>query len=253
LRTRSSQGNVVDWSVRLAATTGATAALAHALPAVTSVSLLRSQLFPQLAGIGASDHVALTFDDGPDPLSTPHFLRLLERRGIHATFFMLGRMARRAPYVVGQIRDAGHEIGLHGHDHRCLLVRGPGATYDDLARGRDAIIAAGGPPPRWYRPPYGVLTTGALVAAARLGLRPVLWTAWGRDWSRRATPTSVMRTVARDLRGGGTVLLHDSDCTSAVGSWRNTLSALPHLLDLCDGHKWTVGPLRDHEIPEQNR
>jgi peptidoglycan/xylan/chitin deacetylase (PgdA/CDA1 family) len=233
-------------AVRVAAAAGATAALAHALPAATSLPPLRRHLFPDLAGIGADGHVALTFDDGPDPLSTPYFLSLLRRRGIHATFFLLGAMAARAPHVVAQIRDAGHEIGLHGHRHRCLLTRGPAQTYDDLARGRDVLVHAGAPPPRWYRPPYGVLTTAAAVAAARLDLRPVLWTAWGRDWTSRATSASIFDTVAKDLHGGGTILLHDSDCASAVGSWKNTLAALPRLLEHCDRLEWTVGPLGEH-------
>jgi peptidoglycan/xylan/chitin deacetylase (PgdA/CDA1 family) len=233
---------------RRVAVSATTAALLHALPAITSWPSLRHQLLPGLAGVGTAQHVALTFDDGPDPLSTPHFLRLLESRHIHATFFLLGRMVARAPLMAAQIRDAGHEIGLHGYGHRCLLLRGPGATYDDLARGRDAITAATGTVPRWYRPPYGVLTTATVVAATRLDLIPVLWTAWGRDWSRTATPTSVLNTVTGQLRGGGTVLLHDSDCTSAPGSWKNTLSALPPLLDHCDRHGWSVGPLGEHGL-----
>jgi hypothetical protein len=93
-----------------------------------------------------------------------------------------------------------------------------------------------------------VLTTATVVAATRLDLIPVLWTAWGRDWSRTATPTSVLNTVTGQLRGGGTVLLHDSDCTSAPGSWKNTLSALPPLLDHCDRHGWSVGPLGEHGL-----
>jgi peptidoglycan/xylan/chitin deacetylase (PgdA/CDA1 family) len=232
---------------RLAAGSAIAAVVGHALPAVTALPPLRRHLLPGLAGLGDPGHVALTFDDGPDPLSTPHFLRLLERRGIHATFFLLGRMVARAPHLAAELRDAGHEVGLHGHDHRCLLARGPAGTRDDLARGRDAIEKATGQAPRWYRPPYGVLTTAAVVAATGLSLRPVLWTAWGRDWSRRATPDSVVATVTADLRGGGTVLLHDSDCTSAPGSWKNTLSALPRLLEHCDRHGWTVGPLREHK------
>ena len=98
-----------------------------------------------------------------------------------------------------------------------------------------------------------MLTTAALLATARLDLTPVLWTAWGRDWSANATPESVRRRVSRDLRSGGTVLLHDSDCTSAVGSWRNTLGALPELLDHCADRGWRVGPLAAHHSAIQDR
>jgi peptidoglycan/xylan/chitin deacetylase (PgdA/CDA1 family) len=222
------------------------AAGAHALPSLASVPAVRRRLAPALAGVGPAEHVALTFDDGPDPLSTPSFLKLLDGRGLHATFFLLGRMVVHAPGLAQEMVAAGHEIGLHGYDHRCLLLLGPRRTYDDLARGKDAVEAATGTAVRWFRPPYGVLTTATLVAARRLKLTPVLWTTWGRDWTASATSESVVRTVRSGLRGGGTILLHDSDSTSAPGSWRATLAALPPLLDGCDRLGWTVGPLRDH-------
>jgi peptidoglycan/xylan/chitin deacetylase (PgdA/CDA1 family) len=92
------------------------------------------------------------------------------------------------------------------------------------------------------------MNTAAHLTCRRLGLTPTLWTAWGEDWRARATPDSVHRTVTRDLSGGGTILLHDSDCTSAPGSWRITLAALPGVLDTCEAHGWQVGPLREHGV-----
>jgi peptidoglycan/xylan/chitin deacetylase (PgdA/CDA1 family) len=224
-------------------------AVAQALPAVACWPALRRRIAPALAGVGSPGRIALSFDDGPDRRSTPRFLELLAGRGIHATFFLLGRMVRGNADVAAEIAAAGHEVALHGYEHRCLLGVGPWATYDDLARGRDVVAEATGQPIRWWRPPYGVLTTAALAAAARLDLTPVLWTAWGRDWSARATPATVFSTVTRALDSGGTVLLHDSDCTSAVGSWRTTLAALPALLDRCEARGWQVGPLATHHLP----
>jgi peptidoglycan/xylan/chitin deacetylase (PgdA/CDA1 family) len=220
----------------------------HAVPALTSIGPLRRRLTPGLAGIGRADHAALTFDDGPHPLSTPRFLSLLERLDLRATFFLLGRWAARSPGLAKEIAAAGHEIAVHGYDHRCLLARGPQATYDDLARARDVISDAAGAPVRWFRPPYGVLSAATLTATRRLGLTPVLWTAWGEDWTARATPESVCRTVLADLRGGGTILLHDSDVTSVPGSWRATLGAVPRLVAACQERGLRVGPLGEHGI-----
>lgn len=222
----------------------------HAGPVVSTFGPLRNRLMPRLAGRGHSGHVALTFDDGPDHLSTPHFLRLLDARGLRATFFLLGSMAVRSPGLVREMSEAGHEIAVHGWAHRPLLTRGPRSTHDDLARARDLIGDLTGVAPQLFRPPYGVMTGATHLACGRLGLAPVLWTAWGRDWRARATPASVHDTVARDLHGGGTVLLHDSDCTSTTGSWRNTLGALPRLLDTCRQRGLSVGPLRDHRGPQ---
>jgi peptidoglycan-N-acetylglucosamine deacetylase len=224
-------------------------AAAHAAPVLSTFGPLRNRAMPRLAGRGRADHVALTFDDGPDPLSTPFFLRALEDRKVTATFFLLGCQASRSPGLVREIAAAGHEIGIHGWLHRPLLLRGPRATYDDFARARDTVGAVTGRTPRLFRPPYGVMSTAAHLAARRLGLTPVLWTAWGEDWRARATPESVHRTVTRDLDGGGTILLHDSDCTSAPGAWHSALGALPRILDICEERGLSVGPLREHGYP----
>ncbi|MEU6198850.1 polysaccharide deacetylase family protein [Streptomyces sp. NPDC047061] len=232
--------------LRAAAVATLPALALHAAPVVSTFGPLRNRAMPRLAGRGMADHVALTFDDGPDPLSTPFFLRALDRRGVRATFFLLGSQARRSPGLVREIAAAGHEIGIHGWLHRPLLLRGPRATHDDFARARDLVGDLTGQAPRLFRPPYGVMSTAAHLAARRLGLTPVLWTCWGEDWTARATPDSVHRTVTRDLDGGGTILLHDSDCTSAPGAWRSALGALPRILDTCDRRGLAVGPLREH-------
>jgi peptidoglycan/xylan/chitin deacetylase (PgdA/CDA1 family) len=224
-------------------------AAAHASPALTSIGPLRRRLLPGLSGVGDPEHVALTFDDGPDPRSTPTFLKALQAYQVHATFFLLGGALARNRSLGRELAAAGHEIAVHGWDHEVLLTRGPRATYNELARTRDLIAEVTGEIPRWYRPPYGVLTAPALRAARRLDLTPVLWTTWGRDWTAKATGPSVLDTVNRNLRGGGTVLLHDSDCTSAPGAWRATLAALPALLDLIEDRGLQVGPLRAHALP----
>jgi hypothetical protein len=87
-----------------------------------------------------------------------------------------------------------------------------------------------------------------LAAARRLELTPVLWTAWGKDWTATATPSSVLGTLAPDVRGGATVLLHDSDCTSAPGAWHSALGALPELTARCHDAGLLLGPLRDHGL-----
>jgi peptidoglycan/xylan/chitin deacetylase (PgdA/CDA1 family) len=234
--------------LRTAAVAAGALLAAQTLPALTTVGQLRHRLAPGLAGVGEPDRVALTFDDGPHPLSTPRFLSLLDRLDLRATFFLLGRWAARSPSLVKEIASAGHEIAVHGYDHRCLLARGVRGTYDDLARAREVIAEAGGEQPAWFRPPYGVLTTATVAAARRLALRPVLWTAWGEDWTEHATPESVYRTVLADLSGGATILLHDSDVTSVPGSWRATLGALPRLVEACRERGLRVGPLAEHGL-----
>jgi peptidoglycan-N-acetylglucosamine deacetylase len=222
-------------------------AVAQAGPGITGLGPVR-RLFPRLAGEGDRGHVALTFDDGPDPAATPEFARLLADRRVRATFFLLGRMVERAPGLAAELAAAGHEIGVHGWEHRYLPQRGPRAAIDDICRATELIASATGVVPRFFRPPYGVLSGPALLATRALGLTPVLWGAWGREWAPAATPASVWATLAGQLRGGVTVLLHDSDCTSPPGSSRAALGALPMLLDACTESGLAVGPLGEHGI-----
>ena len=223
-------------------------AVTHAGPGVTALGPVRRRFFPRLSGLGRADHVALTFDDGPDPEWTPAFLEVLADRQVRATFFMLGSMAAREPGLAAEVAEAGHEVAVHGWAHRYTVLRSPWAVADDLARARDAVAAATGAEPRFYRPPYGVLSAGALAAARRLGLTPVLWTCWGREWTPGATPGSVWATLAGNLTGGATVLLHDSDCTSPPGSAAAGLGALPLLLEECAIRSLAAGRLAEHGL-----
>ena len=227
---------------------GAVGVAAHVAPSLVALSAVGRRISPSLAGVGLRGHVALTFDDGPDPTSTPQFLQVLEALDVHATFFMLGDMARRAPSLAAEVAAAGHEIGVHGDTHRSQLRRSPRAVADDITRARDAIASASGVEPVWFRPPYGTLSLGGVRGARRAGLRSVLWTAWGRDWRAEATPTSVVADVLHGYVDGGTVLLHDSDCTSAPECWYSALEALPILADELRARDLRVGPVGEHGI-----
>jgi peptidoglycan-N-acetylglucosamine deacetylase len=219
--------------------------LVHAGPGATWLPAVRRWL-PGLAGEGAADHVALTFDDGPDPRGTPLFLGELARLGCRATFFVLGELLERHPSLGRRIVAEGHEIAVHGWRHRCALLSRPGLVTAELRRAADVAREVTGVEPAWYRPPYGVFSAEALIAARRCGLRPVLWTAWGRDWTATASPASVLAELSPGLRGGATLLLHDSDHSSAPSSWRSALGALPEVVARCRGRGLRVGPLREH-------
>jgi peptidoglycan/xylan/chitin deacetylase (PgdA/CDA1 family) len=224
------------------------AAAAYASPSIARLLPPRWRATPRLSGIGRPDHVALTFDDGPDPKSTPAVAEALAALGWSATFFCLGPMVAADRRLTADLAAAGHELAVHGWSHDGAVRRTPGALADDVRRCRDAIADATGTSPHWYRPPFGELSVGSLLAARAADLRLVLWTAWGRDWRAEATPGSVVADVARGVVPGGTVLLHDSDCTSAEASWRITVAALPLLAELFADHGLEVGPLRDHGL-----
>ena len=234
--------------VAIAAAGAAALAVAQAGPGITGLGPVRRLLFPRLAGYGDPTHIALTFDDGPDPESTPMFAEVLADRGIRATFFMLGRMVAAAPELARKLAAAGHQIGVHGWDHRYLPLRGLRETRADVRRATALIASVTGTRPTLFRPPYGVLSGPVLVAARELGLTPLLWGAWGREWTACSTPESVFQTLAGDLDGGVTVLLHDSGCTSPAGSWQAGLGALSLLLDECERRGLRIGQVAEHGI-----
>ncbi len=228
----------------VATVTGIGAVAAIAAPALTAVGPVRRRLTPRLAGTGSSHHIALTFDDGPDPSSTPQFLDLLAQHNRRATFFILAAQAIAVPWLVRRMVDEGHEVGIHGWSHRSTLAIRPTHLARQLEDAKHAVEAITGSEASWYRPPYGIMTLEALWVCRSLELTPVLWTAWGRDWERSATPSRITSTVLRTLKPGGTILLHDTDL-HARGDWHGTYNATA---DLLSGplRSAVVGPLRDH-------
>jgi peptidoglycan-N-acetylglucosamine deacetylase len=229
------------------AAVGAAAALAvaQAGPGITGLEWVRRRGFKRLAGWGDAGHVALTFDDGPDPVSTPEFLEVLADRDVKATFFMVGSMVARSPGLAAEVAAAGHEIGVHGYEHRYLTMRWPHDVRADLTRATEVIGTATGVVPKLFRPPYGVLSGPALLAVRELGLTPVLWGACGKEWTPGSTAQSILRSVVSDLDGGVTVLLHDSQ---PPGIWQAVLAAVPLVLDECERRGLAVGPVGEHAI-----
>ena len=231
----------------LAAGAGA-AAFVHLLPGVVAWRSARCRILPRLSGVGSPGHVALTFDDGPDPASTPQILDELDRLGWSATFFCLGSQVRRSPGLARELIARGHEVAVHGDDHRSHLLRSPRATVEDVLKAKDCIQEVTGARCHWFRPPYGGVALPSLVAGSRAELQMVLWTTWGVDWREDSTGETVAGNVERTFQPGATVLLHDSDITSAPGSWKSALDALPLLAERWAEAGLVVGTLGDHGI-----
>ncbi len=184
--------------------------------------------------LDTADQILLSFDDGPHPQATPAVLDLLGEAAVQATFFLAGEQVERRPQLAAEIASAGHEIALHCHRHRCLLRLTPRQTRDDLRRAHAVIGEATGRMPRRYRPPYGIFNAAALALARSQRWQPLLWSTDGRDWQQRATADSIAARVTRGLRGGDVILLHDADHYSAPGSWRQTIAALPRIVEAID-------------------
>lgn len=204
--------------------------VAHALPALAPVVPAVGRRLPVVLREGGGEGVALTFDDGPHPQGTPAVLEALREAGARATFFLAGEQVVRRPSLVAEIVAAGHRVELHCHRHRNQLRLTPRELLDDADRAAAAIEAAGGQAIADYRPPYGIFSAAGLRAVRSRGWRPVLWSRWGRDWKRDATPESIAHRATASVGAGDIVLLHDADYYSAPGSWVRTAAALPMIL-----------------------
>jgi peptidoglycan/xylan/chitin deacetylase (PgdA/CDA1 family) len=179
----------------------------------------------------ASRGVALTFDDGPHPDGTPAVLDLLGEANAPATFFLVGEQVERWPGIAERIALEGHVVALHGYRHRNMLRLPPSAVERDLDRGAEVIEGATGVRPALYRPPYGIFSPAGLAIARRRGFELLLWSRWGHDWRGSIAPERIAAESTRELGHGDVLLLHDADHYNAAGSWRNTLAAMPLVLD----------------------
>jgi peptidoglycan/xylan/chitin deacetylase (PgdA/CDA1 family) len=195
----------------------------HVLAPVNADAARALGLARTLAGV---EGVAITFDDGPHPEGTPAMLDILARAGHSATFFVIGEQVRRRPELLREIADRGHKIGLHGDRHRVQLRLTSAQVRADLERGRAAVEDAVGSAVGWHRPPYGIYSPAGLAAARAVGLEPLLWSRWGKDWRKFTTPQRIAARAMRDIRAGDVILLHDADFYSARGSHRRTAAAL---------------------------
>jgi peptidoglycan-N-acetylglucosamine deacetylase len=182
--------------------------------------------------------VALTFDDGPHPVTTRRILAVLAATRHRATFFVLGAKARRHPEVVREIHAAGHTLGVHGDRHdRLHAFRMPWRVHDELLRAARAVEDATGVRPRFFRPPLGHTSVTTTRGVRRAGMIVVGWSTRGLDGIRGRTPEAVVARVARSVTDGAIVMLHDAsehdDFEPA------SVRALPELLRLLDDREWT--------------
>ncbi len=156
--------------------------------------------------------LALTFDDGPDPVETPLILDILKQYGAKATFFAIGSKVRQHPEIAKREIEEGHEIANHTYNHRFLSSAAftPEQIREEISRTQQSIFLATGQKANLFRPPGGMFNDRVLEEAKRERLQTVLWS-WHqdtRDWARPGVG-HIVRKVLRNARGGDIVLLHD--------------------------------------------
>ena len=178
--------------------------------------------------------VALTFDDGPDPDVTPWVLDLLDRQGATASFFCIGRAARRHPRLVGEIVRRGHSVENHSDSHpngfACL---GAAGLRREIGRAQASLAELAGVAPRFFRAPMGLRSPLFDPVLAGTELRLVSWTRRALD-GVRCTPKAALGRLTRGLAAGDILLMHD-------GRGARTRQGAPVLMEILPGLLQAIG------------
>jgi peptidoglycan-N-acetylglucosamine deacetylase len=203
-----------------------------AIPLTATESYAVSPYFVT-SGPGFGRRLALTFDDGPAPGLTDRVLAELRQRNIKATFYLIGNRVKSAPDLAAQTLAEGHELGNHSTTHPALGKLSDDRVESELRGCQEAIHAATGALPVWFRPPYGSFqkTQGPLAMAQQLGV--CMWSVDPQDWRKPGIPV-VQQRILTQSRPGSIVLMHDIH--------KATVDALPGILDglLERGYEFTT-------------
>ncbi|WP_189039626.1 polysaccharide deacetylase family protein [Streptomyces daqingensis] len=178
--------------------------------------------------------IALTFDDGPDPVYTPQILDVLRRYKVPATFCVLGENAVLNPGLLQAIADGGHLIANHSWSHPALPRLSTAKARKELSRTSELIEDTVGSPPMWARAPYGYWSEETLELSAGLGMSPLGWSVDTGDWRQPGVP-SIVSAVVDNVRAGSIVLSHDGGADAA-----QTVAALHDYLPQLIDEGWTL-------------
>jgi peptidoglycan/xylan/chitin deacetylase (PgdA/CDA1 family) len=168
-------------------------------------------------------YIAMTFDDGPSPETTPRLLEILKQRNIKVTFFMIGQNAQANPAIVQRILAEGHEIGNHSWTHPQLSKLSDDRVTEEITKTQAAIKNACGYTPVLLRPPYGAITARQKEwIEKQFGLSVIIWSVDPFDWKRPGASVIEQRILA-GARPGAIILSHDIH--------EQTVDAMPATLD----------------------
>ena len=193
--------------------------------------------------------IAITFDDGPDPVWTPPVLDALASVGARATFFVVAPRARSYPSLLDRMREEGHDVGFHCTEH----IRHDSMTPDEIEVDVESGLTAFACPLRLWRTPWGVVTPATEDVARKHGLTLVGWTTDTGDW-RGGPPDEMLARVTRDLLPRAIVLMHDGIGPGATrDGCAMTVDVIGPLVSLTRSRGLEPVPLRELRLPLPNR
>ncbi|GGN05640.1 polysaccharide deacetylase [Dyadobacter beijingensis] len=170
---------------------------------------IQANYFLKSINKGRSKAIALTFDDGPDPDSTPRILETLRQNDLKATFFVIGRKAVEHPELLRRIVEEGHTIANHSYSHSYLIALfSTRKLKADIQRCNEAIRDITGRAPVFFRPPFGVTNPRYARVLKELQMQSIGWSLRSMD-TRAKNKYQLINTIVSKLKPRNIVLLHD--------------------------------------------
>jgi peptidoglycan/xylan/chitin deacetylase (PgdA/CDA1 family) len=175
--------------------------------------------------------VYITFDDGPNPATTPFVLSQLEKHDAHATFFCVGNNAMRYPGVYNELLEKGHSVGNHTFDHINGWKTENDKYIKNIDRAKEYINS------RLFRPPYGKMKISQMRELKQTdpSWKIIMWDILSADFDQALTGQQCLDNVLTYIRPGSIVLLHDSE-----KAWPRMSYALPCILEYCQKQNWKM-------------
>lgn len=158
--------------------------------------------------------IALTFDDGPDPVYTPLLLDMLKQYNVKATFFVVGGKVKLYPELIRRMEVEGHEIGIHNNRHISNWFLSPPALERQLIKAADSVHSITGNRVTLYRPPWGHFNPFTLQQAKAFDT--IMWTSIPGDWKKNMTAEKLAEKLRMARSNGAIITLHDSGETTGA-------------------------------------
>lgn len=175
--------------------------------------------------------IALTFDDGPDPVYSDMILDVLKEKDVKATFFLIGSKIKQYPTVTERIFEEGHCLGNHTYTHINLEKKGYKEIYNSILQTQTLLQSVCGESLKIFRPPWGKITLEENEKLKKDGFKVVLWDVNSKDYKPNITVNEIIQNVINGVGDKKIVLFHDSDYLGKA-SRQNTVLALIQIIDL---------------------
>jgi peptidoglycan/xylan/chitin deacetylase (PgdA/CDA1 family) len=182
----------------------------------------------RLLGHGSRDHtqIALTVDDGPDPVYTPRILDIFRDHAVKATFFVVGGAAEQYPEIVLRMKKEGHDVGSHSYSHPYFHRLSWSGAIREIGMTGGVLDRLLGEKCKLFRPPHGKLSLRSLIPAWAAGQQVVMWNVDLKDY--RASPGEVEARLDRTVFDCGDIILYH-------GTNEPALKALPRVIEAALG------------------